>query len=180
MLSVKSMMISYNFKYYWLLPFLMNVPSRRFRLWVMKMYHVSIGKGTVICRRVQFRDGNHIQIGENCVINSNTLLDGRGGFIIIGNHVDIAQDCLIWTLEHDIHTHEAKGGDVFIGDYCWIGCRAMIKPGVHVGESSICAAYAMVTKDVEPNSVYGGIPARKMGDRNRTKDYVLSFNSKYR
>ena len=174
-------MPSYNFKYYWLQPILMDVPSRRFRLWALKrIYHVSIGKGTVICRKVQIRNGHQIRIGDNCVINTKTLLDGRGGAIIIGNHVDIAQESLIWTLEHDIHTHEAKGGDVRIGDYCWIGCRVMIKPGVQIGESSICAAYAVITKDVESNAVYGGIPAKRMGVRNRTKDYVLSFNSKYR
>lgn len=158
----------------------MNVPSRRFRIWVMKKYRVRIGKDTVVCRNVAFRNGFNIQIGNNCVINSNTLLDGRGGTLKIGNHVDIAQDCIIWTMEHDIHTHEATGGNVTIGDYCWIGCRVMIKPGVRIGDSSICAAYAVVTKDVEENSVYGGIPAKKICNRNRTKDYVLSFNSKYR
>lgn len=173
-------MLSYNFKYYWLQPILMNVPSRRFRIWVMKKYHVTVGKGTVVCRKVQFRNGENIIIGDNCVINANTLLDGRGGTITIGNHVDIAQDSLIWTMEHDIHTHESKGGNVRIGDYCWIGCRAMIKPGVRIGDNSICAAYAVVTKDVEDNVIYGGIPAQKIGDRNRTKDYILSFNSKYR
>ena len=173
-------MLSYNFKYYWLQPILMNVPSRRFRIWVMKKYHVTVGKGTVVCRRVRFRNGSRIRIGEGCVINSNTLLDGRGGTITIGNHVDIAQDSLIWTMEHDIHTHDSKGGDVWIGDYCWIGCRTMIKPGVRIGDSSICAAYAVITKDVEENAIYGGVPAKKIGDRNRTKDYVLSFNSKYR
>lgn len=173
-------MFSYNFKYYWLQPILMNVPSRRFRLWVMKKYHVTLGKDTVVCRKVQFRNGEHIRIGNNCIINSNTLLDGRGGFIEIGNHVDIAQESIIWTMEHDIHTHDSRGGDVHIGDYCWIGCRVMIKPGVSIGNSSICAAYAVVTKDVEENAIYGGVPAKKIGERNRTKDYVLSFNSKYR
>ena len=158
----------------------MNIPSRRFRIWVMKLYHVKIGKDSVVCRKVMFRNGLNIQIGDNCVINSNTLLEGRGGVIKIGNHVDIAQDTIIWTMEHDIHTHEPKGGNVHIGNYCWIGCRVMIKPGVSIGDSSICAAYAVITKDVEENSIYGGIPAKRMGDRNRTKDYTLSFNSKFR
>lgn len=173
-------MFSYNFKYYLLLPILMSIPSRRFRLWVMRKYHVTVGKDTIVCRRVSFRNGKNIQIGENCVINSNTLLDGRGGVIRIGNHVDIAQDSIIWTLEHDIHTHESIGGDVIIEDYCWIGCRVMIKPGVHIGEGSICAAYAVITKDIESNAIYGGVPARKISDRNRTRDYILAFNSKYR
>ena len=158
----------------------MSVPSRRFRLWVMKKYHVSVGKDSIICRNVRFLKGDNIKIGDNCVINTNTLLDGRGGIIEIGDHVDISQDVIIWTMEHDTHNHEAKGGDVRIGDYCWICCRVMIRPGVNIGISSICAAYAVITKDVEENAIYGGVPAKKIGSRNRTEDYILSFNSKYR
>lgn len=174
------MPLSYNFKYYLLLPILMGVPSRRFRLWVMKKYHVRIGSNTVVCKNVSFRHGHNIKIGDNSVINSKVLLDGRGGKLSVGDHVDIAQESIIWTMSHDPQTHEAIGGDVTIGDYCWIGCRAMIMPGVSIGDSSICAACAVITKNVESNSIYGGVPARKISDRNRTKDYCLSFNSKYR
>lgn len=69
---------------------------------------------------------------------------------------------------------------IIVPVYQWIGCRVMIKPGVHIGESSMYAAYAVITKDIESNAVYGGIPARKISDRNRTMNYILSFNSKYR
>jgi len=172
-------MLSYNFKYFILLPFFMSIPSRRFRLWIMKKYHVKIGTGTVVLRNVHFRNGINIEIGKGCVINPNTILDGRGGKLIIGDNVDIAQESIIWTMGHDSHNHEERRGDVVIGDYCWIGCRAMIMPGVTIGSSTICAANAVVTKDAEPNSIYAGIPAKKISDRNRTKDYILSFNSKY-
>ena len=172
-------MLSNNFKDYLLLPFFMSIPSRRFRLWILRRYHVKIGAGTVVLRNVHFRNGINIEIGKGCVINPNTLLDGRGGKLIIGDNVDIAQESIIWTLGHDPHTHVTKRGDVVIGDYCWIGCRAMIMPGVTIGSSTICAANALVTKDAEPNSIYAGIPAKKISNRNRTKDYNLSFNSKY-
>ncbi len=173
-------MFSYNFKNYLLQPFFMSIPSRRFRLWVMKKYHVKIGEGTVVLRNVKFWSGYNIVIGKGCVINQNTLLDGRGGRIVIGDNVDIAQESIIWTMGHDPHTHEAITGDVTIGDYCWIGCRAMIMPGITIGSSTICAANAVVTKDAESNSIYAGIPAKKIADRNRTKDYVLTLNSKYK
>ena len=172
-------MLSYNFKYALLLPFFMSIPSRRFRIWVMKRYHVKIGEETVVLRNVMFWSGCNIEIGKGCVINSNTILDAREGKIIIGDHVDIARDCVFWTGEHDSHTHEVKRGNVKIGDYCWIGFRSIITPGVTVGNSTICAANAVMTKDAEPDSIYAGIPAKKISTRNRTKDYVLSFNSKY-
>lgn len=172
-------MFSYNFKYAILLPFFMSIPSRRFRIWILKKYHVKIGEGTVILRNVAFWTGCNIEIGKGCVINSRTILDGREGKITIGDHVDIARECIIWTGEHDVHTHELKVGNVVIGDYCWLGGRSIIMPGITIGSSTICAANAVVTKDAEPNSIYGGVPAKKISQRNRTKDYVLSFKSKY-
>lgn len=172
-------MLSYNFKYYLLLPFFMSIPSRRFRLWIMKKYHVKIGEGTVVLRNVKFWSGNNIEIGKGCVINPNTILDGRGGKLIIGDNVDIARDSIIWTMGHDPHDHSYNKGNVTIGNYCWIGCRVMIMPGVTIGCSTICAANAVITKDADSNSIYAGIPAKKISQRNRTKDYLLVFNSKY-
>ena len=99
--------------------------------------------------------------------------------MIIGNHVDIARESIIWTLGHDAHCHELKRGDVTIGDYCWIGCRAMIMPGVKIGSSTLLAAMTVVTKDADSDSVYAGIPATRISQRNRTKDYTLTFDSKY-
>lgn len=146
----------------------------------MQKYHVKIGHNTVVCKNVLFRVGGNIIIGDNCVINERTLLDGRGGVIRIGDHVDIAQESIIWTMGHNTHTHQAVLGNVEIGDYCWIGCRVQIMPGLTIGKSSICAAGAIITKNVEPNSIYGGVPARRLSSRDRTIDYTLTFNSKYR
>jgi acetyltransferase-like isoleucine patch superfamily enzyme len=52
-----------------------------------------------------------------------------------------------------------------IGDDVWVGYGAIILSGVTIGEGSIIAAGSLVTKDVEPYSVYAGVPARRMGDR---------------
>ena len=60
--------------------------------------------------------------------------------------MDIAQESIIWTLSHNPQSHEAIGGNVTVGDYCWIECRVIIMPGVCIGEDSICAACAVITK----------------------------------
>ena len=54
---------------------------------------------------------------------------------------------------------------VYIGNDVWIGDRALILPGVHIGDGSIIAAGAVVTKDVSPYSIVAGVPARKIRDR---------------
>jgi len=52
--------------------------------------------------------------------------------------------------------------EVRIGDRCWLGARAMILPGVTVGEGTIIGAGAVVNKDCEPGAVYAGVPARRV------------------
>ena len=54
---------------------------------------------------------------------------------------------------------------VYIGNDVWIGDRVLILPGVHIGDGSIIAAGAVVTKDVPPHSIVAGVPARKIKDR---------------
>ena len=59
---------------------------------------------------------------------------------------------------------------VVIGDDVWIGYRAVIMSGVRIGSGSIIAAGAVLTKDVEPMSIYAGVPARKVADRFDSKE----------
>ncbi|MEE3384343.1 MAG: acyltransferase [Prevotella sp.] len=169
-----------NFNDFVFLPFIMSIYSRRIRHFYLRRRMGGLGKNSFVSRNVRFRNIQNIIVGEGCVINPNVLLDGRGGKLVIGNNVDIAQECIIWTMGHDSKTHKAKCGSVTIGDYCWIGCRAMIMPGITIGNSSICAANAVITRDVEPNSIYAGVPAHKISQRNRTANYTLSFNTLFR
>jgi len=62
-------------------------------------------------------------------------------------------------------TFEDRGGDVVIGDRVWIGYRAIILPGVFLGEGAVIGAGAVVAKDVEPYEIVVGNPARKIGER---------------
>lgn len=84
----------------------------------------------------------------------------------IGKNVRIAMDVCISTGTHQINAYEREetGGSfalpIRIEDHCWIGARATILPGVTIGEGSMVAAGAVVTKDVDPYCVVGGVPAR--------------------
>jgi maltose O-acetyltransferase len=65
---------------------------------------------------------------------------------------------------------------VIIGDHVWIAYRAVILPGVTIGEGAVVAAGAVVTRDVEPFPIVAGVPAKKIGERNRNLDYQLHFS----
>lgn len=114
------------------------------------------------------RQLDSISIGSRSNINPNCMFDSRGGKITVGDYVDISPEVNIWTLQHDTQSpvFATLGGDVYIEDFVWIGNRAIILPGVTVGRGSVVAAGSVVTKSVEPNTIVGGVPARKIGKRN--------------
>ena len=107
-----------------------------------------------------------ISIGENSIIGYGTFLDGRGG-LTIGSHVDIASEVLIYTDEHDINSPDFSNSfaPVTIKDFVFIGPRVIILPGVTIGRGAVVAAGAVVTKNVPDFEVWGGIPAKKISDR---------------
>jgi maltose O-acetyltransferase len=129
---------------------------------------------------VQFRNPRNIFIGNNNVFNQRVLLDGRNSKLIIGSNVDIAQESNIWTLEHDVHDdyHRDIGGEVVIEDYVWISSRVTVLPGVRIGRGAVVGACALVTKDIPPMAIAGGIPAKIIGTR-RSKLLYKKFHRPY-
>ena len=144
-------------------------------------FYLVLGRDSNILMNVEVLNSSlqkdNIRIGNNCVINTRCLLDGRVGKIIIGNNVDIARETNIFTLEHDPNSdsHDSRGGDVIIEDYVWIASRVTILPGVRIGRGAVVACNAVVTKDVEPNAIVAGIPAKKIGERKAN----LTYNKNY-
>ena len=102
----------------------------------------------------------NISIGSGVYINSNLLAMARGG-ITIEDDVQIAANVQLLTNNHDPYDRQILTcKPVVLKRNCWIGAGATILPGVTVGENAIVGAGSVVTKDVEPNTVVGGIPAK--------------------
>ena len=85
--------------------------------------------------------------------------------ITIGKRVALAQEVMILTATHELGPSKQRTGHlhlapVVIEDGAWIGARTTILPGVTIGKGAIVAAGAIVTKDVRPNSLAGGVPAK--------------------
>jgi maltose O-acetyltransferase len=125
----------------------------------------------------QFLNGRKIRLGERNVVNFGCLFDGRRYSITTGDDVSIGPEASILTLGHDPQSPEfaLRGGEVTIGDRVWIGYRALVLPGVSIGEGAVVAAGAVVTKSVEPYTIVGGNPARLIGQRSRDLVYSLNF-----
>jgi len=118
----------------------------------------------------RFYNPRNISVGEDTIIGEGAVLDGRD-VLSIGNHVDIASEVMIYNSEHDINseTFSATLAPVKIEDYVFIGPRAIILAGVTIGRGAVVGAGAVVTKDVPPFAIVGGVPAKIIGER-RNKD----------
>lgn len=151
------------------------VPSHIVRKLFYKLAGVKIGKGSTIHMWANFFEPNNITIGEDSILGDHIFLDGRAK-IVIGNHVDIASQVLIYNSEHNIDSEffTARLEPVFIGDYVFIGPRAIILPNVKIGKGAVVGAGAVVTKDVNDFKIVGGVPAKVIGERkNKDLHYKL-------
>ncbi|HUS16562.1 MAG TPA: acyltransferase [Chloroflexia bacterium] len=160
------------------------VPSYTLRhAWYRQVLGIRLGRGSSLAMG-QFiwffslsqlrRDG--LQIGPDSLINRGCVLDARGP-LQIGAHVSISPNVAILTTQHVMNdpAFPTATRPVVIGDYAWIGMRAMIMPGVTIGEGAVVAAGAIVTRDVAPYTVVGGSPARPIGTRKRPMRYRVDF-----
>ncbi|OGE71150.1 hypothetical protein A2617_04090 [Candidatus Daviesbacteria bacterium RIFOXYD1_FULL_41_10] len=141
-------------------------PCHFFRLFIYNLVGMKIGKGSRIHVGARFYYPPNIKIGEGTIIGDNVFLDGRDK-LTIGSHVDIASSVMILNSEHDVNAEDfhAIEAPVEIGDYVFVGPRAIILPGVKAGKGAIIAAGAVVTKDVADFTIVGGVPAKVIGER---------------
>jgi maltose O-acetyltransferase len=142
------------------------VPSHSFRRFIYRLSGIKIGKGTTIHSGATLYETKNISIGDDAIIGEKAVLDGRAR-LQIGNHVDIASEVMIYNSQHDINDENFKAvyGDVVIDDYVFIGPRAIVLPGVKIGQGAVIAAGAVVTKDVPPYAIVAGVPAKVIGER---------------
>ena len=146
------------------------VPSHHFRRFFYRIGGMKIGRGSSIHMGAVFYDAKNIRVGKDTIIGENAVLDGRAP-LAIGDHVDIASEVMIYNSQHDISSEnfakveEVVLAPVEIGDYVFIGPRAIILPGVRIGRGAVIGAGAVVTKDVGEFEIVGGVPAKVIGER---------------
>lgn len=155
--------------------FVSYIPFHFIRSFIYRLSGVKIGKYSTLHIGARFYEPKNITIGDGTIIGDHATLDGRDR-LTIGNHVDMASEVMIYNSKHDINhpDFDPVSAPVNIGDYVFIGPRAIIMPGVTVGKGAIIAAAAVVTKDVPDFSIVAGVPAKIIGEReNKNPNYRL-------
>ncbi len=158
---------------------------RAARLWVQTKFKyqlLSVSKGVVIGAGTHIRPGS-VAIGDYTFIGGNCWLEGR---ITIGRFVLFASDVSIVGGDHRfdvvgvpmIRTGRDEMKPVTVEDDVWIGRGAIVLHGLSIGEGSIIAAGALVTRSVEPYTIVGGCPAQVLRPRFRDEGEVAAHRAR--
>jgi len=151
------------------------VVERGAMLWVdTDESYIAIGDDSYLSAQCILHTFNGwISLGSNCTVNSYAILYGHGG-LEIGNDVRIAPQVMIMPMNHiykDPHVPIRKQGiraqGIKIEDDVWLGAGAIVLDGVTIGKGSVIGAGAVVTRDIPPNSVAIGAPARVIKKRSK-------------
>ena len=124
---------------------------------VMKGTSFASGFKVVLGHNVQF--GDYCNVATDLIVGDNVLLAGRVCFVGKNDHQFNVPCKTIWSSER------LQSGATIVGDDVWIGHGATVVGPVQIGRGSVVAAGAVVTKDIPECEIWGGVPAKKLGDR---------------
>lgn len=142
--------------------------------WLLRRAGAVVGRNVRICSSVFIAGSGRLSIGDDTWIGHKSVLIAAGD-LIIGKNVDIAPGVMITTGSHKIAPNgrriagEGISKEIRVGDGTWICANATILPGVSIGEMSLVAAGAVVTRDVVPHTSVASVPARLLKDYRQSK-----------
>jgi maltose O-acetyltransferase len=146
--------------------------GNRLRVKLLRAMGCTIGEGTRVLDLPQFTGGTP-DLGRNLIVGVGTTIDWGCSFelgekLTIGDRVRLGPEVLILTTTHELGAREHRAGPlvrmpVNVGSDATIGARAVVLPGVTIGEGARILAGSVVNKNVPPHGRWGGIPAKPVG-----------------
>lgn len=141
-------------------------PFMWIKIVLLKLFGAKIGKGLVIKNNIIIKQPWFLTLGDDCWIGENVWIDNIAP-VVIGSNVCISQGAMLLTGNHDYTDSSMpyRNAPITICDGAWIGAKAIVCPGVIVGECAILTVGSIATKDLEPFGIYQGNPAQKIRTR---------------
>lgn len=135
--------------------------------------NITVGTGFYVAPGVKILslEQGRIIIGKNVSFNFDCYLSAVKSKVVIGDNVLFGPSIVVVNDNHNfrlgqlIREQGLNTKDIIIGNDVWIGAKAVILAGVTIGDGAVIAAGSVVTKDVEAYTIVGGVPAKKIKDR---------------
>jgi putative colanic acid biosynthesis acetyltransferase WcaF len=142
------------------------LPVYSLKRWLLRLFGASIGNKVVIKPRVRIKHPWRLNVGNHCWIGEEAWIDNLAD-VRLGNDVCLSQGVYLCTGSHDHRrpTFDLIVKPIVVESEAWVATRAVLLPGVTVGRGALVAAGAVVTKDVPPGAIVGGVPAQIIGSR---------------
>jgi acetyltransferase-like isoleucine patch superfamily enzyme len=158
-----------------------NTVCGQIRTILLRLNGASVGKNCYVRGNLQLPEGFNLKIGNDVFINHGCCFDTACP-IHIGHRVQISYQVTLITGNHEIGSHECRAGQasgkpILIEDGVWIGARAIVLSGVRIGAGAVVGAGALVTKDVPPDTLVVGVPARIQKYLNSDDDVIQATGS---
>lgn len=140
----------------------------RVRTRILRAAGLNIGYGTIMMATPHIHGSGNIRtklkIGAHVMLNVGCFFDVSAP-ITISDHASLGHEVMILTSSHEIGDERHRAGPlttapVKVGEGAWIGARSIILPGITIGAGSIIGAGAIVNRDIPPNTLAGGVPAK--------------------
>ncbi|UII22664.1 acyltransferase [Fulvivirga ligni] len=141
-----------------------------------------IKKSATIGLNVRILDIRNVEIGVRTNINYDSIIDGRGSGVQIGNDVDVAPQVNIWSLEHDPKSdiHSSRSEKVVIKDNVWLANKVIILPGSYIESGVVIGAGGVFKGRALRNGIYVGNPATVKKSRPQDPTFKLTAIRRFR
>ncbi len=142
------------------------LPGSGQRRLLLRLFGARIGKGVVVKQRVRVKFPWRLAIGDNTWIGEDVWIDNLAP-VTIGADCCLSQGAYLCTGSHDWSrsSFDLITKPIVIGDGAWIAARAIVGPGVSVGEGAVLGLGSTATRDLAPWQVHLGVPARPVAER---------------
>lgn len=143
------------------------ITSSAFRCWLLRLFGSTIGRGVYVKPGLKVKFPWYLEVGDYSWLGEDLWIDNLAR-VEIGAHVCVSQGVYFCTGNHDWTTPNMRlfRRPIVCAAGSWVGARAVLCPGVRIGEKAIVTAGSVVTKSVPPSEIHAGNPARFVRYRN--------------
>jgi putative colanic acid biosynthesis acetyltransferase WcaF len=153
-------------------------PFSRLKVIVLRWFGAAIGAGVRVKPGVRVKFPWRLHVGDHCWLGEDLWIDNLAE-VRIGSHCCLSQGAYLCTGSHDWSrdTFDLITRPIIVEDHAWVGARAVVAPGVVIGEGAILALGSVATKSLQPWTIYLGSPAHPVRERPQpARGEVLSQN----